>query len=105
MAAAHLVVVLLAVDGAAGLALILADVLALVARHYSVGLGHTFVLADIGFAALEAGGLGAGELARTHPHADAGLLVVLVGIDAGGSCLGRGGKVDSEQSEGREGGK
>lgn len=52
----------------------------LVAHHYSVGLGHVLILADIGFAAFEVDCLGAGELARTHSLTDAGPLVGLAGI-------------------------
>lgn len=59
-AGAHLAVVLLAVDGAAGLAVIPAAVLVLVARHYAVGAGGHTVLAVVGLAGAQAGGFRSG---------------------------------------------
>ena len=88
--AAYLGIMLLAVDGAAGLALILSDILALIARHHAVGLGFALVLANFGFAAFQVGRLGTGEFARANTLANAGLLVVLASRDFGSSRLGRG---------------
>ena len=88
--AANLAVVFLAVNGATGAALILAYVLALVARHNAIGFGRALVLADFSFAAPEAGSFGASECTRPHTLTDAGLLVVLAGRNARSSCLGRG---------------
>jgi hypothetical protein len=101
----HLAVVLLAIDGAAGLVFILANVLALVARYHAGGLGHALVLADVGFTAVEARGFGAVELARLHPLANTNLLVVLAGRDAGRSRLGRGRMGNATKTERGNGGE
>ena len=103
--AAYLAVVLLAIDSAAGLALVFADILALITRDHAVGLSHTLILTDVGFAGFEAGGFGAVELAGSYALANAGLLVVLVGCDAGSSGLGCSGEIDGEQGHGGEYGK
>ena len=51
---AHLVIVLLAIDGAAGLTLILPDILALVARYHPVGFGRALILANCRLPAFQA---------------------------------------------------
>ena len=87
-AAPLLGIVLLPVDGPAGVPLILADVLALVARYHAIGLGGVLVLADIHLLGAHAGRFGAGELAAGYALANAGVLVALAGIDDWRSGLG-----------------
>ena len=54
--------------------------LALVARDNAVGAGSAFVCANVGLAGIQAGCFGAGEFARAHASANAGLLVALAGV-------------------------
>lgn len=65
---AHLVIVLLAIDGAAGLTLILPDILALVARYHPVGFGRALILANCRLPAFQARRFGAGEKPDATPR-------------------------------------
>ena len=93
---------LLAVDGAAGLSGILANVLTLVVRHHTVGTGCRFVLVNVGFAGSEAGRFGAGELAAGYALADMPPFVGLTGVGAGRSRLGGSGACGGERTAGRK---
>lgn len=59
-------VVLLPVYGSAGLVLIFADFLALVACHHAIGSGILLILTNVGFASFEVGSFGTGKLAAGY---------------------------------------
>ena len=98
-------IVLLPVDGPAGLPFILADVLALGIRNYPIGFGGALVLADINLPGAHPGahpgGFGAGKLTAGPALTDMGALVALADVDDWRSGLGICDVRNGKQAQGR----